>query len=321
MVSTQDRASGAGAHVVKIYDDDADLVRGVGEFLAEGVATGDLVIVITTAAHRERFERALAAIGVDVAASASDGRYVVVDAAEMLSTFLVDGVADSARFNEVVGGLLERAGPRPVRIVGEMVSLLWDQGNLTAAMALEDLWNEFATRHVFSLYCVYAASSFESASDLAIVRDVCQQHTDIVPPDRYESMPEGPSDPGFETTTSELFVPVPLAIRAVRRFVASTLQAWGETDLLEDAAIVASELATNAVRHARSPFRVSMSRIDGTVKLMVRDGSEVPAEPRPLTTDLEGGRGLTLVAALCPSWGTERTADGKVVWAELATRA
>ena len=66
MVSTQNRASSAGAHVVKIYEDDVDLVRGVGEFLADGLANGELVVVVTTTAHRECLERALAAAAVDL---------------------------------------------------------------------------------------------------------------------------------------------------------------------------------------------------------------------------------------------------------------
>ena len=90
--------------------------------------------------------------------------------------------------------------------------------------------------------------------------------------------------------------------------------------MLENAAVVASELATNAVRHARSPFRVSISRVDGIITLMVHDGSDGSAVPRRLNSEAEGGRGLALVAALCRSWGSEVVPDGKIVWAQLASR-
>jgi Histidine kinase-like ATPase domain/MEDS: MEthanogen/methylotroph, DcmR Sensory domain len=250
--------------------------------------------------------------------AAAEGRYVVADAHEVLSSFMVDGVVDSDRFNDAMGDLLRPAGERHIRIFGEMVSVLWDEGNITAAIALESCWNDLATHYDFSLYCAYAMSSFECAPDLAALRDVCDLHSGIVAPDRYADVPSAASSTSADETISEFFLPVPLAIRAVRQFVQSTLVDWGATELLEDAAIVASELATNAVRHARSPFRVSMSRTGSTFKLMVHDGSDDSAQAQPFTADAEGGRGLTLVAALCPAWGTEYVADGKIVWAELA---
>ena len=320
MVSTQDQVGRACGHVVKIYDDDHDLVRGVSGFLAEGIVADHAVIVVATPAHRDALRHALAGSAADPTAATAEGRYLVIDAAELLAQLMVDGVPDPTRFRDVARGLIERCGKRRVRIFGEMVAVLWDEGNITAAIALEALWNDLATQHDFSLYCAYAMAAFEHASDLASVRDVCDHHCDIVAPASYAQRPRALAERDAPTTISEFFVPVPLAIRAARQFVESALVAWGETELLEDAAVVASELATNAVRHARSPFRVSISRVDEIITLMVHDGSDDFAEPRRLSPDAEGGRGLALVAALCPSWGTEVVPDGKIVWAELATR-
>lgn len=319
VLSTQHQSGRRCDHVVKIYDDDHDLVRGVGEFLAEGIVAGDAVIVVATPVHRDAFSRALAGSAADLVAPTAEGRYLAVDAAGLLAQFMVDGVPDPTRFRAVVGGLIERFGKRRVHIFGEMVAVLWDEGNVTAAIALEGLWNDLALSHNFSLYCAYAMTTFE-ASDLASVREVCDHHSDIVSPASYTQRPQARPERGAHTTVSEFFVPVPLAIRGARRFVESALLAWGETELLENAAVVASELATNAVRHARSPFRVSIARVDGIVTLVVHDGSADSAEPRRLNPDAEGGRGLALVAALCPSWGTEVVPDGKIVWAELASR-
>jgi hypothetical protein len=255
VVSTQDQTGRATGHVVKIYDDDHDLVRGVGAFLAEGIVADDVVIVVATPAHRDAFEQAFAGSAADLPAATAEGRYLVIDAAELLAQFMVDGVPDRTRFLDVVGRLIERSEKRGVRIFGEMVAVLWDGGNVTAAIALEGLWNDLAMHHDFSLYCAYAMAAFEGASDLASVRDVCDHHSDIVAPARYASRPRSLVDCDAPTAISEFFVPVPLAIRAARQFVESALLAWGETELLEDAAVVASELATNAVCHARSGCR------------------------------------------------------------------
>ena len=104
----------------------------------------------------------------------------------------------------------------------------------------------------------------------------------------------------------------------MRRFVRDVLTPWGDDEFVENAEIIASELATNAVKHARSPFRVALAPSADTIRISVRDASFAP--PVRLHPDgvLVGGRGVQLVAALARDWGVRDEADGKTVWAELA---
>jgi anti-sigma regulatory factor (Ser/Thr protein kinase) len=103
-----------------------------------------------------------------------------------------------------------------------------------------------------------------------------------------------------------------------RRLVLSALAEWGcGPGLLQDAAVVVSELATNAVLHAASPFWLSVTLEDSLLRIAVHDA-------RTLSTTVRGGglsprptHGLGLVEALSLRWGTEGTAQGKAVWAEL----
>jgi anti-sigma regulatory factor (Ser/Thr protein kinase) len=302
-------------HVVKIYDDDRDLIDDVSEFIADGITAGDHVIVVATPARRHALEQLP---GVDVTAARATGQYVALDAGEMLRALVVDGEPDRNRFRAVMSELIEGAAPRPVRIFGEMVSLLWDGGNVDAALRLEGLWNDLAGDHELTLLCAYARSSFGDPAALGAIRRVCDHHGAIVTPRSYESNAPSTCPPAEPASASEQFLPVPLAIRAARRFVDRTLTGWGEPDVREDAAIVVSELATNAVRHAVSPFRVTVSRRGGTVRISVRDaGSGLPEIRRP-AAETTNGRGLALVAALCSSWGVDRASDGKVVWADVA---
>jgi anti-sigma regulatory factor (Ser/Thr protein kinase) len=90
-------------------------------------------------------------------------------------------------------------------------------------------------------------------------------------------------------------------------------------EMLEgDAALLLSELATNAILHARSPFTVIV-RFDGSsLRIEVGDGSR--AEPRVRlhdTSDAPGGRGLMLIDTVAERWGILPTAKGKRVWFEL----
>ncbi len=106
---------------------------------------------------------------------------------------------------------------------------------------------------------------------------------------------------------------------AARRFVRQTVADWGLTPLLDDALLVASELATNAVTHADSACRIRLSLTDASFRIDVIDAGAGTPEPQPSSYTEEHGRGLHLIAALTSAWGLEMIpGEGKVVWAEFA---
>lgn len=106
---------------------------------------------------------------------------------------------------------------------------------------------------------------------------------------------------------------------AARRFVERTIIGWGLKGLLDDALLVASELAANAVTHANSSCRIRLSLTDTTFRIDVIDTGAGTPEPQPSSDTAERGRGLHLIGALTTAWGLELIpGDGKVVWAELA---
>jgi signal transduction histidine kinase len=103
-----------------------------------------------------------------------------------------------------------------------------------------------------------------------------------------------------------------------RRFVAHALTLVGLEEDEPDAALVVSELVGNACRYARKQVtvRVEVEGGDGLRIEIEDDGPGMPAlhtgEP-----DEDTGRGLRIVATIADRWGTEPTADGKIVWVEL----
>jgi anti-sigma regulatory factor (Ser/Thr protein kinase) len=100
--------------------------------------------------------------------------------------------------------------------------------------------------------------------------------------------------------------------------VADVLKGWGHSpSLLEDAKLVVSELATNAVIHACSPFSVEIRPAGSSIRLSVRDGSRARPSLRRDDGLAVSGRGLRLIDALAADWGVEIAQDGKAVWAEL----
>jgi two-component sensor histidine kinase len=109
------------------------------------------------------------------------------------------------------------------------------------------------------------------------------------------------------------------AARAARHFVIEELRGRGDLEtVVDDAALVLTELASNALAHAGTGFTVSIASLPaGTVRLSVHDGSPVLPVLRGEDLTASCGRGLQLVAGLATGWGMERTGEGKVVWAEL----
>ena len=217
----------------------------------------------------------------------------------------------------VFGGVLDEArqAGSEVRAFGEMVALLWHQGNVAGAIALESLWNDLAEQQRFSLLCAYPTTGL-TAAELGDVNEVCRQHSVVHPPSSYES--SSGREAGV-ATRSGVFVPAPEAVAAARRFVREALASWGETHLLADGELIVSELATNAVIHGLSPFRASVERTVHAVRIAVEDAGPGLPKRRRATQDAPGGRGVAIVESLAHRWGCDQLDSGKVFWAELLT--
>ncbi|GHG95496.1 hypothetical protein GCM10018780_18920 [Streptomyces lanatus] len=115
--------------------------------------------------------------------------------------------------------------------------------------------------------------------------------------------------------------PRPSAVKEARAEVRRQLEGWGladRDDLADVAELLVSELATNAVRHAESRFRLTLSAAHGVLRCEVSDtGRRLPAVLE--AGDAESGRGMFLVDTLARRWGCQRDTRGKTVWFELGT--
>jgi CheY-like chemotaxis protein/anti-sigma regulatory factor (Ser/Thr protein kinase) len=122
---------------------------------------------------------------------------------------------------------------------------------------------------------------------------------------------------------AELSLPQdPSSVRTARRFVAERLEEWGLDSLFDDALLVTSELAANAIMHAESECVIRVSLTESTLRIDVLDSGTGTPEPQPRSFTEEHGRGLVLVDAVTAAWGLDMVpGDGKVVWAELSRSA
>ncbi len=133
-------------HVLRYCQDDAALTVSAAGFLADGIASGEPAVVFATPARREAMCECLRERGLDVDYLERESRITLLDARATLATFMVGGLPDAHKFSHSVGAAVERLCSAnhgsAVRAFGEMVSLLWQDGNTRAAMRLEELWGE-----------------------------------------------------------------------------------------------------------------------------------------------------------------------------------
>jgi anti-sigma regulatory factor (Ser/Thr protein kinase) len=106
--------------------------------------------------------------------------------------------------------------------------------------------------------------------------------------------------------------------RRARQFVDEVLHRWRRDGAIDRLALIASELVTNAVRHARTEIVIEVEARDGFLYLEVFDHSTGKPVFRDGDPETPGGLGLPIVEALASSWGTRQREGGKGVWAEVS---
>ena len=186
-------------HSVQFYEDDRYLIETVVDFFAVGLVDGLGAVAVATRDHLTAITRGLHEKGFDIERTRTNGQLMLIDADELLSSFMVGSVPDAARFRWAMDGVLgshARFGDgarerRPVLAFGEMVDLLCRDGNIDGAIRLEELWNELAETYTFSLLCAYSMGNFSEDTHDAALRAICNQHAHVLPTERYMRVDDG----------------------------------------------------------------------------------------------------------------------------------
>jgi len=184
------RGMSGSEHFVQFYEADGSLLNSLSGFIGTAINAGDGALVVATGAHRESLDELLQANGLDLFSAKARGQYVSLDAAETLSKFMVDGSPEPRRFTEVIGNVIESVtdGRNCVRAFGEMVALLWGEGNYAAAIRLEELWNDLQKNHSFSLFCAYPMNGFSGENLGEPLTGVCSAHSRVIPAESYADL-------------------------------------------------------------------------------------------------------------------------------------
>jgi DNA-binding NarL/FixJ family response regulator len=172
-------------HEVEFYSDEAEFVVGFTRFIEAALTAGTAVIAVVTESHQKSILQKLREHGLDIVAAIEEGRYVSLDVADTLSTFMVNDLPEPARFLKVAGDLIaavakSSSGDRPrVALCGECAPVLWEQGKTDAAMKVEQLCDEIARNCDADLLCGYVLSAFQSEEDNGIYERIRAKHSAV----------------------------------------------------------------------------------------------------------------------------------------------
>lgn len=183
---------GSQFHGVQFYSKDSFLLDQLIQFLRPAIASGQSVVLIATASHRDNIFSRLRSCGTEFALAVAQERFLLLDAEETLAKFMVNGRPDPSRFAFVLGSRMVRlsAASRPqgqVVAFGEMVACLMERGRRDAALELEQLWNQLATKYAFQLLCAYPIHLFSRPEDRESLLKVCAEHSHVLPGERQAS--------------------------------------------------------------------------------------------------------------------------------------
>jgi len=167
-------------HAVHFYENAASLSRVVASFIDDGRGASEAAVVIARSDHRAAILQEMLETTGDAQAGVERGELVMLDADELLSRFMIDGMPCARRFADAVAPIFDRVttnGERGVRAYGEMVDVLWASDRQNAAVSLEILWNQLAATYRFALLCGY---SRERVGDGSGFETICSHHSRVV---------------------------------------------------------------------------------------------------------------------------------------------
>jgi len=183
--TTDHDANNHSRHEVAFYSDDAEFVDGCARFVGSALKGESAVIVILTESHHASLLQRLTTDGVDMAAQFKQRRYIALNVADALSTFMVNDSPEPVLFRKQASDLILEAARnvegkrRRVAVCGEGVHSLLSSGNLDATIKLERMWNKIAKGHELDILCAYFRATFDGEQYLSAFDHVCAEHSSV----------------------------------------------------------------------------------------------------------------------------------------------
>jgi hypothetical protein len=180
---------GEDGHIVQLYQDDEFYGEAISHFAAEGLVRGESIILVATGPHWENISRRLRGKGFDTDQLFRDGQLTLLDADATLPKFMAGKVPDGTIFKPLAKQTIAKAragGKFPrVRWWGEMVNVLYVDGNTRGSHRLEEFFDQVAHEESIAIFCSFLMDKFDPRIYDEAFGNVCRTHSHIIPCDDY----------------------------------------------------------------------------------------------------------------------------------------
>jgi hypothetical protein len=180
---------GPDGHIVQLYQDEQFYGEAISHFAAEGLARGESIILVATAHNWENISARLTRKGFDLAELRRRGQLSVLDADATLPKFVRNNVPHADTFKAIARATIEKAragGMYPrVRWWGEMVNVLYVDGNGRGSTRLGELFDEVAHEERIAIFCSFLMDKFDKKIYDGPLGDVCRTHAHLIPAEDY----------------------------------------------------------------------------------------------------------------------------------------
>ena len=180
---------GENGHIVQLYQDDDFYAEAISHFAAEGLARGESIILVATAAHWKIIAARLRGKGLDPDALFRQGQLALLDADDTLPKFMAGKLPDGKIFKPLAKQTIAKAragGKFPrVRWWGEMVNVLYVEGNERGSHRLEEFFDEVAHEENIAIFCSFLMDKFDPKIYEGPFGNVCRTHSHVIPTPDY----------------------------------------------------------------------------------------------------------------------------------------
>ena len=181
---------GADGHIVQLYQDPDFYGEAISHFAAEGIHRGESIILVATQPNWVNISGRLVRKGLRPDELFARGQLTLLDADATLPKFMRGNTPDGGIFKDIAGRTIEKAragGKYPrVRWWGEMVNVLYVEGNPRGSTRLEELFDEVAHDHTIAIFCSFLMNKYNPSIYENDFLNVCRTHSHVIPTPDYD---------------------------------------------------------------------------------------------------------------------------------------
>ena len=193
MNQTRHLTNSSGNHTIQICPNESSQIDLLTRYIKDGLRNEETIILIAKPALRKALKLKMDAFSFDGETIQNHDQIKFFDAEFLLSNLMHDGILEEKAFQQFVATPIYNAqlNLKKVRVFGEMVDILWKQGQHDMALQLEDFWNDLSRTQEFSFLCTYSLHELDPNAYDDALKHICKCHSHLIPMENYDSPENG----------------------------------------------------------------------------------------------------------------------------------